>query len=138
MQIGLDAECGRVELVEQLRHFAWFAETLQSVTLEDRFALIVGFGLSVAGVTFQGLLRNPLADPYILGVSGGASFAALLGMSAGAAAAMLPALAWAGALHADLERCLRHAGEVKSGEQVTARLGKGQLLCTVDEVNADA
>jgi exodeoxyribonuclease VII large subunit len=33
---------------------------------------------------------------------------------------------------------LRHAGEVKSGEQVTARLGKGQLLCTVDEVNADA
>lgn len=33
---------------------------------------------------------------------------------------------------------LRHAGEVKSGEQVTARLGKGRLLCTVDEVNADA
>jgi iron complex transport system permease protein len=46
----------------------------------------------------QVLLRNPLADPYILGVSGGASFAALLGMTLGASAAFLPALAWAGAL----------------------------------------
>jgi iron complex transport system permease protein len=46
----------------------------------------------------QVLLRNPLADPYILGVSGGASFAALLGMTLGAASAYLPALAWTGAL----------------------------------------
>jgi ABC-type enterobactin transport system permease subunit len=30
-------------------------------------ALIVGLGLAVAGTTFQGLLRNPLADPYVLG-----------------------------------------------------------------------
>jgi iron complex transport system permease protein len=46
----------------------------------------------------QVLLRNPLADPYILGVSGGASFAALLGMTLGISAAALPALAWSGAL----------------------------------------
>ena len=46
----------------------------------------------------QVLLRNPLADPYILGVSGGASFAALLGMTMGVSAAIIPALAWAGAL----------------------------------------
>jgi iron complex transport system permease protein len=61
-------------------------------------AWTVGALLSLSGCLMQVLLRNPLADPYILGVSGGASFAALLGMSAGAAAATLPALAWAGAL----------------------------------------
>jgi len=61
-------------------------------------AWTVGALLSLSGCLMQVLLRNPLADPYILGVSGGASFAALLGISAGAAAAMLPALAWAGAL----------------------------------------
>jgi len=61
-------------------------------------AWAVGALLSLSGCLMQVLLRNPLADPYILGVSGGASFAALLGMTLGAASAYLPALAWAGAL----------------------------------------
>jgi iron complex transport system permease protein len=61
-------------------------------------AWTVGALLSLSGCLMQVLLRNPLADPYILGVSGGASFAALLGMSVGVSAAVLPALAWAGAL----------------------------------------
>ena len=61
-------------------------------------AWTVGALLSLSGCLMQVLLRNPLADPYILGVSGGASFAALLGMSIGFSAALLPALAWAGAL----------------------------------------
>lgn len=39
-------------------------------------ALIVGAMLSTAGVAFQGILRNPLADPYILGVSSGAALGA--------------------------------------------------------------
>jgi iron complex transport system permease protein len=39
-------------------------------------ALIVGAMLSTSGVAFQGILRNPLADPYILGVSTGAAFGA--------------------------------------------------------------
>ncbi len=34
---------------------------------------LVGMGLSVAGVAFQALLKNPMADPFILGVSGGAA-----------------------------------------------------------------
>ncbi len=42
-------------------------------------AAIVGAALSVAGVLFQGLLRNPLADPYVIGTSGGAAFGASLG-----------------------------------------------------------
>ncbi len=61
-------------------------------------AWTVGALLSLSGCLMQVLLRNPLADPYILGVSGGASFAALLGMTVGAGAAILPGLAWAGAL----------------------------------------
>lgn len=61
-------------------------------------AWTVGALLSLSGCLMQVLLRNPLADPYILGVSGGASFAALLGMTIGVSAALLPALAWAGAL----------------------------------------
>jgi len=61
-------------------------------------AWTVGALLSLSGCLMQVLLRNPLADPYILGVSGGASFAALFGMTLGVSAAFLPALAWAGAL----------------------------------------
>ena len=57
-------------------------------------AAVIGGGLSAAGVLFQGILRNPLADPYIIGVSSGASL--------GAAAALLffiPAgLGWYGTL----------------------------------------
>ena len=41
-------------------------------------ALTVGVGLSVAGVTFQGLLRNPLADPYVLGTASGAALGAAI------------------------------------------------------------
>jgi iron complex transport system permease protein len=41
-------------------------------------ALLVGSALSSAGAAFQAVLRNPLADPYILGVSGGAALGAVL------------------------------------------------------------
>ena len=41
-------------------------------------AALVGAALSAAGVTFQAVLRNPLADPFILGVSGGAALGAVL------------------------------------------------------------
>jgi iron complex transport system permease protein len=43
-------------------------------------ALVVGLGLSVAGVTFQGLLRNPLADPYVIGTASGAALGAAIGV----------------------------------------------------------
>ena len=41
-------------------------------------AMLVGLALAVAGVTFQGLLRNPLADPYVLGTSAGAALGAAI------------------------------------------------------------
>jgi iron complex transport system permease protein len=43
-------------------------------------AMLVGAGLSVSGASFQGLFRNPLVSPYILGVSAGAGFGAALGI----------------------------------------------------------
>ncbi len=46
-------------------------------------AIIVGMSLSVSGVIFQGILRNPLAEPYLLGVSSGAGFAAVLSLTLG-------------------------------------------------------
>jgi iron complex transport system permease protein len=41
-------------------------------------AIVVGASLSVAGASFQALLRNPLADPYVLGVSSGAAVGAII------------------------------------------------------------
>jgi iron complex transport system permease protein len=48
-------------------------------------AFAVGALLALAGLLLQALFRNPLADPYVLGVSGGAAVAALLALAAGAA-----------------------------------------------------
>ncbi|MBI1197522.1 MAG: iron chelate uptake ABC transporter family permease subunit [Phenylobacterium sp.] len=49
-------------------------------------ALVVGAALGLAGAVMQGLLRNPLADPGVLGVSGGAGLGAALAISLGLAA----------------------------------------------------
>jgi iron complex transport system permease protein len=70
--------------------------------------LLAGAALSAAGVAFQAILRNPLADPYILGISGGAALGAVLplGLAAGSAAiywtSLRPLTAFAGAVIATL------------------------------------
>lgn len=46
-------------------------------------AIFVGAGLSVAGVVFQALLRNPLAEPYILGISSGGTVGAIVALALG-------------------------------------------------------
>ncbi len=61
-------------------------------------AFTAGALLSLAGVLMQVLLRNPLADPYVLGVSGGAALAALLSMLAGMGSIWLTGSAFLGAL----------------------------------------
>ncbi|MDR7483718.1 MAG: iron chelate uptake ABC transporter family permease subunit [Armatimonadota bacterium] len=68
-------------------------------------ALVVGAGLAGAGGVFQGLLRNPLADPYIIGVSAGAAFGATVAIATGLTAGLVglaatPLLAFAGAVGA--------------------------------------
>jgi len=64
-------------------------------------AVVVGGGLALAGAVFQALLRNPLAEPYILGISGGAATGAVLALALGLVAShswALPAASFVGAL----------------------------------------
>jgi iron complex transport system permease protein len=56
-------------------------------------AIVVGASLSVAGTSFQALLRNPLADPYVLGVSSGAALGAILALIAEPHLALSPSVA---------------------------------------------
>lgn len=82
------------------------SEMHRQIVVEIRFprvllGALVGGGLALAGATFQALLRNPLAEPYILGISGGASVGAVLVLAlglAGGAYWILPLAALAGAL----------------------------------------
>jgi iron complex transport system permease protein len=60
----------------------------------------VGSLLAVSGVLLQALFRNPLADPYVLGVSGGAAIGALLALIVGAEAFVVHSAAVIGALSA--------------------------------------
>src|ERR1700736_332909 len=55
--------------------------------------IFVGASLAVAGTGFQALLRNPLADPYVLGVSNGAALGAILALLVSPHLALLPAVA---------------------------------------------
>jgi len=67
-------------------------------------AALVGGSLSVAGVLFQALLRNPLADPFVLGISGGAALGGIVvlafGSALGVAQSAVPLAAFGGALAA--------------------------------------
>ena len=63
-------------------------------------SLFVGAGLSLSGCIFQNMLRNPLADPYTLGISGGAALGTTLAIVTGISAvsiAFMPVCAFAGA-----------------------------------------
>jgi len=109
LAVFLSVRYGAVSLTTQ--------EVLQSLTggggtterfivLEHRLprallGILVGGGLALAGAVFQALLRNPLAEPYILGISGGAAAGAVLALALGLASAaswFLPGAAFAGAL----------------------------------------
>jgi len=60
---------------------------------------LAGFSLALGGVVFQALLRNPLADPFILGVSSGSAFGAIIGILLGFTfSAGIPLMSFAGAL----------------------------------------
>lgn len=61
-------------------------------------AVLVGAGLGMSGAALQGTMRNPLAEPYLLGVSGGAAVGAVIATTLGLGAASVPLAAFAGAL----------------------------------------
>ena len=61
-------------------------------------AMLVGAGLGMSGAALQGTMRNPLAEPYLLGVSGGAAVGAVVATMLGLGAVLLPVAAFVGAL----------------------------------------
>lgn len=96
---------------------------------------LVGGALAVSGAALQALLGNPLADPYLLGVSGGAACGTLLGALLGLGARgawgssfALPLAGFAGALVAVLV--------VGAGASSGGRLDRGRLLLSGVVVNA--
>ncbi|MFF4288394.1 FecCD family ABC transporter permease [Streptomyces sp. NPDC001633] len=98
-------------------------------------AALVGAGLGLVGTATQALVRNPLADPYLLGISHGASLGAVaaivLGASTGGLLGLgLSAAAFAGALAAfALVWCLaRRGGGFSPLRLVLAGVGVGQFL----------
>jgi iron complex transport system permease protein len=96
----------------------------------------VGAGLALSGALLQGLLRNPLADPYVLGVSGGAAVAAIgaiaLGLSSGLVqlAAALGAMATLGLLFILARRALFTRDAVESEQGTTAVLLTGVMIAS--------
>ena len=61
-------------------------------------AALVGAGLGMSGAALQGTMRNPLAEPYLLGVSGGAAVGAVLATVLGLSFAFVPIAAFVGAI----------------------------------------
>lgn len=99
------ADISFAETLQALRGAA--PERVQSLVIELRLpraltAFAVGGLLAVAGVLMQVLLRNPLAEPYILGSSGGAAVAALCAMMLGMGSLLVDLSAFAGAMTATL------------------------------------
>ena len=80
-------------------------ETQHSVLFDIRFprvvmGAIVGSVLAVAGAGYQGVFRNPLADPYLLGVAAGAGLGATVVIGLGGGMGLIPPLAFVGGLAA--------------------------------------
>ncbi|MFH1662463.1 MAG: iron chelate uptake ABC transporter family permease subunit [Chloroflexota bacterium] len=83
-------------------------KTIESIVIDWRLprvilAGLVGAALALAGATYQGLFRNPLADPYLIGVAQGAALGAVIGFlipvsGVGMGIGLVPVLAFAGAL----------------------------------------
>lgn len=99
-------------------------------------AALVGAGLSVSGAVYQSLLRNPLADPYLLGVSSGAGLFATVASVLGATARWgqaLPAAAFAGALVASVVIVLlaRVDGRLPVANLVLAGVALGSMLSSM-------
>lgn len=78
---------------KQLGELEWgiiFTTRLPRIIL----GLLVGLTLASSGTAFQSLLRNPLADPYILGVSGGAALGSVIGVGLGLPFAIVSVIAF--------------------------------------------
>jgi iron complex transport system permease protein len=105
------------------------AASLLNLRLERALsAFVTGAALALAGVMMQALLRNPLADPYVLGVSGGASVGALAAMLFMGAAWVIDAAAFGGAVVVSMLLYLLARRDLRGG--VAAEGGASLLLLT--------
>ena len=96
--------------------------------------IVVGAALSTAGAGFQALLRNPLADPYVLGVSSGAALGAILSLIAAPhtpGAIQLAAFAGAAATIAAVYFLGRRGGQLDSGTLLLAGIVTASFLSAV-------
>lgn len=115
----------------------WTDATTRIILLDIRLpriltAMLVGAGLATAGVLLQALLRNPLADPALIGVSGGAALGATLALAAGIGASFwvpVPLAAFAGALLATL--IVWRLGTIRGQLQLAAVLLAGVAVNTL-------
>ncbi len=110
---------------------------------------LVGAGLALSGAVLQGVFRNPLADPGLIGVSAGAGFGAVLAIAVGAAAQglwTLPLWAFAGAVLASglvYLLAVRHGRTpvltlILAGVAISALFGAGStLILTLNIGNTD-
>ena len=91
-------------------------------------AFVTGAALSLAGVMMQALLRNPLADPYVLGISAGASVGALAALMCMCAIWIVDASAFAGAVSVSMMLYLFARRDLRGG--TAAEGGTSVLLLT--------
>jgi iron complex transport system permease protein len=84
---------------------------------------IVGSILALAGAGYQGVFRNPLADPYLLGVAAGAGLGATFVIGAGGASALIPPFAFVGGLVAVLATYA--VGRTAGGRTITSLILAG-------------
>jgi len=91
-------------------------------------AFVTGGALALAGVMMQALLRNPLADPYVLGISAGASVGALFALLMLCAAATVDLAAMGGAVTVALLLYLLARRDMRGG--MAAEGGTSMLLLT--------
>ncbi|MBW1731706.1 MAG: iron ABC transporter permease [Deltaproteobacteria bacterium] len=105
--ISLMLGTANVSLEDVLRmffHGSQVKESARLIVLKIRLPRIflagfTGFSLSLGGLVFQALLRNPLADPFVLGVSSGAAFGAVMGIIFGVGFSIgVPLFSFCGAL----------------------------------------
>lgn len=92
-------------------------------------AVLVGAALAMSGAIFQGLVRNPLVSPDIIGINSGATLFAVFWIVSGQAAALLPLAAFLGAiLAAALIYVLAWKGGISANRLILVGIGAGASL----------
>jgi iron complex transport system permease protein len=90
--------------------------------------VLVGSMLAGGGASYQGIFRNPLADPYLLGVAAGAGLGATIVVVTGSSQALLPPAAFAGGAVAVALTYLLGASAGRTGQSSVTAGGTGSIL----------